>query len=132
MDSQNNESADLFDIIDIQYSHNLSYDEFYYKFRTSISKSLKLQGTKIDYLNDIELLEDETISPTFEDIILIWCMEKIDSNLPKQVRETYSERLTEDVTLKGLQKEIFEFLPTLTGDTKEVTKEDDFKQTGDL
>ena len=35
-------------------------------------------GTKIKFLGNFELLEDEILSPTFEEVILLWCLEKID------------------------------------------------------
>jgi hypothetical protein len=55
-----------------------SYQSFYLKFKASICSNLKKKGDVVEFLNG-ELLEDEILSPTFEEIIVLWCIEKIGS-----------------------------------------------------
>lgn len=95
----------IFEICETKYSKYEDLKSFYTKFRTVISNHLKKKG-------DSELLfEDEIISPTFEEVIILWCLEKIDSSLPKQVKETFGNQLNGQVTLKDIHNEIFDSIP---------------------
>ena len=95
----------IFEISETKYSNYENLKSFYTKFRTVISNHLKKKG-------DSELLfEDEIISPTFEEVIILWCLEKIDSSLPKQVKEAFSSQLNGLVTLKDIHHEIFDSIP---------------------
>ena len=64
-------------------------------------------------MGDFELIEDEILSPTFEEVILLWSLEKIDPRLPFLVNQTFGYRLIDDLTLKDIQDEIFEKIPQL-------------------
>ena len=68
---------------------------------------------------------DEILSPTFEEIIVLWCLEKIDTRLPRQVKEAFGERVVGNVTLKDLQKEIFQYLPVLVEKNNKISKEEE-------
>ena len=108
----------ILDICDIKYLDNESIDSFYLKFRSRICNQLKKKGDKIimpkdQQLLEHELLDDEIISPTFEEVILIWCLEKIDPKLPLQLKEAFNEQLKSKISLCELQTEIFEVLPIL-------------------
>ena len=59
---------------------------------------------------------DETLSPTFEDAIVLWALEKIDPRLPKKVRKDYEHRLSGDTYLIDLQVTIFQSIPTMLED----------------
>ena len=72
----------LFETCYLQPSHKEPYSEFYTRFRTSICHHLKKSGSTIRYLDNETLSCDEMISPTFEEIIILWCLEKIDHKLP--------------------------------------------------
>ena len=76
-------------------------------------------------LRSLELSMDEILSPTFEEIIVLWCLEKIDTRLPRQVKEAFGERVVGNVTLKDLQKEIFQYLPVLVEKNNKVSKEEE-------
>ena len=109
---------DILDICDIKYLSNERIDSFYRKFRSSICCQLKKKGDKIiipkdQQLLEHELLDDEIISPTFEEIILLWCLEKIDPKLPLQVKRAFNEQFKSKTSLCELQTEIFEVLPLL-------------------
>ena len=51
------------------------------------------------------------LSPTFEDVIVIWCLEKIDNRLPSKVNQAFGHQLINNVTLKDIQKEVFKYIP---------------------
>ena len=62
------------------------------------------------------LTEDENLSPSFEDAIVLWTLEKIDPRLPKKVRKDYEHRLTGDIYLIDLQITIFQSIPSMLED----------------
>ena len=62
------------------------------------------------------LAADETLSPTFEDAIVLWALEKIDPRLPKKVRKDYEHRLSGDTYLIDLQVTIFQSIHTMLED----------------
>ena len=94
----------------IKYTENEDFNEFYYRFRSVVCDNLKKKG---DTFEDIILQEDEIISPTFEEVIVLWCLERIDAGLPNQVFEQFGMHLVQGSSLKELQEEIFEFIPNL-------------------
>jgi len=89
------------------------YNSFYSKFRLAICDKLRKKGDRINYFEEQLLLEDEMLTPTFEDIIVLWCLEKISPHLPIEVDKNYHEQLMGDYSLKDLQEEIFQNIPNL-------------------
>ncbi len=81
---------------------------------------MKSKGHKIGYLNNKELKEDEEISPTFEETIVLWCLEKIDSRLPMHVSKTFGHQMTGNTTLKDLQVQIFQRIPSMIEDLNDA------------
>ena len=57
--------------------------------------------------------EDEEMSPTLEEVIIVWCLEKIHPNLPKFVNQRFSEKINDDYSLFDIQEDIFEIIPSL-------------------
>ena len=100
-------AGNILDLSDIKYCSTEDITAFYVKVRSRICDHLRKKGDRIDFLDNLELIEDEILSPTFEEMILIWCLEKIDPKLPKKVNEKFGDQLVES-TLKGLQGDIFE------------------------
>lgn len=62
------------------------------------------------------LTVDEVLSPTFEDAIVLWVLEKIDPRLPKKVRKDYEHRLAGNTYLIDLQVTIFQSIPSMLED----------------
>ena len=56
------------------------------------------------------------MSPTFEEVIILWCLEKIDNRLPNLVNLAFGHKLVDNLTLKDLQEEIFAKLPQILAD----------------
>jgi hypothetical protein len=92
---------------------NEDYHAFYVRMRAEVCDRLKVKGAKLTYQNDLELIEDELLSPTFEEVIILWCLEKIDQRLPYLTNQIFGQKLMGDVTLKDLQEEIFLNIPNL-------------------
>ena len=95
----------------VQLIANEDYNAFYARLRAEVLDRLKIKGAKIK--DNTELLEDEILTPTFEEVIVLWCLEKIDHRLPDLTNQTFGEKLIGDVTLKDLQPEIFQNIQNL-------------------
>ena len=122
----------IFDIAEIYYSPSLeNYDAFYTRFRSTIGNNLKKSRKMICDGIDLENMSDEIISPTFEEVIILWCLEKIDHSLPLLAKKTFVNRLDDHVTLKELHTEIFQSIPDLLS-KKETIEKLDPKKSDDL
>ena len=60
--------------------------------------------------------EDEKLSPSFENAIILWTLEKIDPRLPQKVKRDYGHQMTGNITLKDIQPVIFENINTMIDD----------------
>ena len=90
----------IFDVSDVQYSANEDFNAFYVKFRSTICDNLRKQGDQIEFLSsDKDLIEDEILSPTFEEVIVLWSLEKIDTRLPGQVKQAFGERVIGNLSI---------------------------------
>lgn len=97
----------ILDLSDLKYSTNEDITAFYVRFRSNVCTLLRKKEEK-------EIcLQDDILSPTFEDVIIVWCLEKIDTKLPKQVKNTFGEQLSTTHSLKDLHQEIFKVVPVL-------------------
>ena len=87
---------------------------FYKQFRASVVDNLRKAGSLGDpRVPDDRLAHDEKLSPSFEDMIIIWALEKIDARLPGKVRKEYEGRLYGDTYLWNLQPQIFQRIPAM-------------------
>jgi hypothetical protein len=84
---------------------------FYNKFRSVIIASLKKKGDVITWQNNRVLVEDEELSPIFEELILAVVLELIDVSLPVHVRKEYLPGKTEK-NLMYYKSDIFAKIPT--------------------
>ena len=103
-----------------QYSSGTNYQTFYREFRSAIIGNLKKRGHQLQYQNNRELESDETVSPTFEETIVLWCLEKIDPRLPTHVNKTFSHLMTGHTTLKDLQIQIFQHIGSMIQDLDDI------------
>jgi hypothetical protein len=58
------------------------------------------------------LVEDEQLSPSFENAIVLWTLKEIDPRLALKVKN-YGHKMTGNVTLKDLQPVIFQNISML-------------------
>ena len=112
--------AHFLKVSELSYKENTNHQTFYREFRSAIYDNLKKSGHKIKYLNDKELDQDEIMSPTFEETIVLWCLEKIDPRLPAHVNKTFGHQMTGNTTLKDLQVMIFQRIPGMLEELNEA------------
>ena len=103
-----------------QYKSGTNYQTFYREFRAAIYDNLKKRGHQIQYQNNREMESDETMSPTFEETVVLWCLEKIDSRLPAHVNKTFGHQMTGHTTLKDLQIQIFQRIGGMIQDLDDI------------
>lgn len=103
-----------------QYNSGTNYQTFYREFRAAIVGNLKKRGHRIQYQINHELESDETVSPTFEETIVLWCLEKIDPRLPSHVNKTFGHLMTGHTTLKDLQIQIFQHIGSMIRDLNDI------------
>ena len=92
---------------------DLKYDEetmkpvgFYNSYRTIVMNNLRPKGFVVQYKNNKELATNETISPTFEDFILIEALRLIDERLPAHVREVYAHKIIKNKCIMDFKADI--------------------------
>ena len=100
--------ANFMNIAEHSYKQGTPFQTFYKQYRASFIDNLRKQGDIVKYRNDFVLTEDEKLSPSFENAIILWSLEKIDPRLPAKVKKNYGHQMTGNVTLKDIQPVIFE------------------------
>jgi hypothetical protein len=108
--------SNLLKITEHTFKSGTSHQVFYKQFRTSWLNNLRKQGDVMQHKGGKVLAADETLSPTFEDAIVLWVLEKIDPRLPKKVRKDYEHRLAGNTYLIDLQVTIFQSIPSMLED----------------
>ena len=105
--------ANFMNISQHTFKQGTPYQTFYKQYRASFIDNLRKQGDIVKYKNNFVLPEDEKLSPSFENAIILWSLEKIDARLPSKVKKNYGHQMTGDVTLKDIQPVIFENISSM-------------------
>lgn len=109
--------ANFLRIASISYKSGDNHYSFYKKFRAGFIDNLRKAGDKDDARwSDARLAQDERLSPSQEDAICLWALEKIDPRLPEKVRKDYEHYLTDDCYLSDLHPRIFQRIPMMLDD----------------
>ena len=74
-------------ISDHVFKQGTPYQTFYKQYRASFIDNLRRRGDIVEYKNDEVLNADEKLSPSFENAIVLWSLEKIDPRLPNKVKK---------------------------------------------
>ena len=116
--------ANFMNIADHTFKKGTPYQTFYKQYRASFIDNLRKTGDRIKYKNDLQLTEDEKLTPSFENAIVLWTLDKIDARLPSKVKKDYGHQMTGDYTLKDIQPVIFENINNMLEDLEqaEMTK----------
>ena len=103
--------ANFLRIVENVYNSKMLPQVFYKQLKASFIDNLRKRGEKAR--GGIVLAADETLTPSFEDTIVLWALEKIDVRLPAKVRKDYEHRLSGDTYLVDLQPTIFQSIPSM-------------------
>ena len=103
-----NRGEHFLDVVNVVYSQDVPYQTFYKQFRAGFLDNLRKRGDRLAYKNNVQLGEDETMSPTLEATIVLWALERIDPRLPKKVKKMYGHQMVGDHCLVSLQPTIFQ------------------------
>ena len=97
---------DFLGIVDIKWDPTVSSaTTIYNSYRAKIMENLKPAGTKVLWKNQT-LTANESISPTFEDHILLSVLQLIDRRLPQKVKEVYGPRMEQGKLLMDFKMDI--------------------------
>ena len=116
--------ANFLNISEHVFTKGTPFQTFYKHYRAAFLDNLRKQGDVVKFKNNQVLEEDEKLSPSFENAIILWTLEKIDPRLPHKVKRDYGHQMTGDTTLKDIQPLIFENIATMIADLdqNQVTK----------
>ena len=108
---------DFLNIVDIKYDANsMSATTVYNAYRSKIMENLKPKGTTLSWKSNTKLLNQEVLTPTFEDHILLSVLQLIDSRLPLKVREVYGPRMEDSKFLMDFKQDILTNIPKMLED----------------
>ena len=108
--------ANFMNIAEHVFTSGTPHNTFYKQYRASFLDNLRKRGDRMLFKNNLQLNEDEKLTPSFENAIVLWSLEKIDARLPAKVKKDYGHQMTGDTTLKDLQPTIFENIPSMLDD----------------
>lgn len=101
-------------IAKIAYKAGDNPQSFYKQFRCGFVDNLRKEGDARSHLRPGDKMpSDEVLTPSFEDAIILWTLEKIDPRLPARVAKDYEHRLDKDNHLIDLQSTIFQAVPAM-------------------
>ena len=107
-------------IVDLSYNPSeQSPLSFYNSYRAKILENLKPAGTTVKWKSNLVLPKAETISPTFEDHILLTTLLIIDKRLPGKIKEIYGPRLEQGIFLMDMKVDILSNVTKILDDIEE-------------
>ena len=109
--------ANFLKITDISYRSGMLPATFYKEYRAGFLDNLRKAGCNEGIKKPgAKLQEDEKLTPSFEDAIVLWALKEIDQRLPGKVRRDYEHRLGDGTYLSDLQATIFQNIPNMLED----------------
>ena len=101
-------------IVKVAYKSGTNHQTYYQELRAAFVDNLRKAGDARSHLKPGDVMpEDEKLSPSFEDAIVLMALEKIDPRLPARVARDYEHRLDRNTHLIDLQSSIFQAVPTM-------------------
>ena len=95
----------FFNLLDLKFQPGTNVVGFYNQYRNLVIANLKKRGDTIHWQN-AELQQDEKLTPTFEDTILLNVLTLIDTRLPTHVRDHYHHHMGRDKSLMDFKTDI--------------------------
>ena len=121
----------FFNILDLKYdSQSMTPVSFYNQYRTLISNNLAKTGDTIKYRDNLQLTEDEKMTPMLEDLVMMNVLSLIDSRLPAFIRSHYNHKMKDDEKLMDFKADILVNIPNFL-ETIEVNEQNCSIKGGD-
>jgi hypothetical protein len=118
----------FFNLYEMEYQTGASVEDFYNEYRNLFVATLRKKGDTIVWQNNRVLEEDEQLSRSFEEIILINVLDLIDIRMPGHVRDHYQHLPGNMKWLMDYKSDIFAKMPTflqeMEGNVFSVPKND--------
>ena len=106
-------------IYEVKYDENYSIAIYYEELKNIVVSSLKKKG----YDNgQEELLQDEVLSPTFEELLILWCLDRVQPNLSNKIKPVFDDKLNSGISLHQLKDEMFLYFDSEIRETRFNTK----------
>jgi hypothetical protein len=112
--------AHFLSISEIRFTPGDSYDNFYMELHGAVEDSLRKRGELLLFRNSEPLEEDEEMSPTLENMVVLIWLERIDPRLPKKISDTFAHQMVGNTSLRDLQPVISARLPSLLQELDEA------------
>ena len=101
-------------IVKVSYKSGTNHQTYYQELRAAFVDNLRKAGDARSHLKPGDVMpSDETLSPSFEDAIVLMALDKIDPRLPARVARDYEHQLDRNTHLIDLQASIFQAVPTM-------------------
>jgi len=108
---------DFLNIVDIKYDpETMNATSIYNAYRAKILENLKPKNTIVKWKNNMLMKANESLTPTFEDHILLSVIQLIDPRLPSKVREIYGPRMDNEKFLMDFKQDILSNVPKMIED----------------
>jgi hypothetical protein len=118
----------FFNLYEMEYQTGASVEDFYNQYRNLFVATLRKKGDTIVWQNNRVLEEDEQLSRSFEEMILINVLDLIDIRMPGHVRDHYQHLPGKMKWLMDYKSDIFAKMPTflqeMEGNVFSVPKND--------
>ena len=115
------QGAHFFSINSIRYTAGDSYQNFYMELHGALEDSLRPQGATLLYKNNEVLEDDEEMSPTLENFVVLTWLERIDPRLPDKTAATFGHQIVGNTSLRDLQPEICARIPAMIQELDEAS-----------
>ena len=98
-------------LLALKYHQIAGGEKFYNQYRNLVIANLKKKGDIIMWQNNKILTEDEQLSPTFEEMILVSVLGLIDARLPEHVLDHYDNSMGGTQSMMDYKTDILVKLP---------------------
>jgi hypothetical protein len=98
-------------LLALKYRQHANGEKFYNQYRNLVIANLKKKGDIIMWQNNKVLTEDEQLSPTFEEMILVSVLGLIDARLPEHVLDHYEHSMGGAQSMMDYKTDILAKLP---------------------
>ena len=108
-------------LLALKYHQIAGGEKFYNQYRNLVIANLKKKGDIIMWQNNKILTEDEQLSPTFEEMILVNVLGLIDTRLPEHIMDHYDDTLGSTKSMMDYKSDILARVPIFLKEIEDST-----------